>query len=453
MTMGNFFGKALRGMGRFVEPLRLRREERWPAAVALVVIVALNALMVAKYYDLFVGRTHGGYWQLFIGKFHVSGYDPMIYLVMSVWQAFFNSFRHPLLLWMLYPAARLNGWLMEALGMNCAQFITAAALTVADFTSFVLLFRLLRRVVGVGRADTSLLCALFFGFAYVMVAMVVPDHFAFSMCLLLLVLYVAGRRLRGRRPMPGWLSAALFVLTAGLTLSNGVKVFLAQWLVNGRRFFAWRNLLCAVAVPAALMLCVSFSVGGIPRHTTDAELAESNRMLAEKGMPTHVNREGEPMGETGFLNWTDVSTSRWDVAVENLFGESLQLHRDHLLGDIWIDRPVLVRYRLAANYVVEALLVLLFAVGVWCGRRDRFLWLVMSWFAFDMLLSMVLGFGISEIYIFAPHWLFAMPLAVGYLFKSVAGRRLVALRCAMLCLAVWLWAYNGSLFVGFLLGG
>ena len=63
-------------------------------------------------------------------------------------------------------------------------------------------------------------------------------------------------------------------------------------------------------------------------------------MLAEKGMPTHVNREGEPMGETGFLNWTDVSTSRWDVAVENLFGESLQLHRDHLLGDIATHRVI-----------------------------------------------------------------------------------------------------------------
>ena len=45
MTMGNFFGKALRGMGRFVEPLRLRREERWPAAVALVVATLLAAAL------------------------------------------------------------------------------------------------------------------------------------------------------------------------------------------------------------------------------------------------------------------------------------------------------------------------------------------------------------------------------------------------------------------------
>lgn len=442
--------KAMAGMARH---LRLRREERWPAAVAAVVIVALNALMVCKYYGTFAHNTRGGYWQLFLGHFHVSGYDPIIYLVMSAWQVLFNGFRHPLLLWMLYPAAQLNGWLMGVTGINCTQFITAAALTVADLASFLLLHRLLRDVVGLGRTDTAALCALFFGFAYIMVPMVVPDHFAFSLCLLLLTLYVAGRRLRARRPMEGWLTVALFVLTAGITLSNGVKVFLAQWATRGRSLFAWRNLLPVVAVPSALLLCAGLSIGSVPHRKTGAELQRENRELKAKGMPTHTDREGRPISETGFLSWTDTSTSRLDVAVENLFGESLQLHPDHLLGDIWLERPVTVRYRRAACYVVEAMLVLLFAAGAWCGRRDRFVRLLMSWFAFDMLLSMVLGFGISEVYIFGPHWLFAIPLSVACLFRTARGRRLLALRCAVIALAAWLWAYNGSLFAGFLLDG
>ena len=112
----------------------------------------------------------------------------------------------PLLLWMLYPAACLNEWLMPIAGINCAQLITAAMLTVADFASFVLFHRLLRDVVGLCRADTALLTALFFSFAYVMVPMVVPDHFAFSLCLLLLTLYVCGRHAAvgpGRRAAHG----------------------------------------------------------------------------------------------------------------------------------------------------------------------------------------------------------------------------------------------------------
>lgn len=431
--------------------LRLRREERWPALVALLVIVALNVLMVYKYYDVFAGNTRGGFWQMFLSKFHVSGFDPILYLVMSVWKVLFSGFRHPLLFWMLYPAAQLNDWLMHLTGINCSLIITAVSLTVADFLSFILFRRILRDVAGVGRGDSNVLCALFFGFAYVMVPLVVPDHYAFSMCILLLTLYVAGLRIRGNRPLNGWLVAVLFLITAGITISNGVKTFLAQWVTNGRKFFAWRNLLFVVAIPSALVLWAGLSVGSVPKHRTEADVENENKMLREKGMPTHTFNEGRPISDVGFLNWTDVTTPRLDATVENLFGESLQLHSDHLLGDIYLGRPVIVRYDWIVNYVVEALLVLMFAAGVWLGRRDRFVWLFMSWFAFDVFLSMVLGFGITEVYIFGPHWLFVMPLAMAGLFCAWRGRRLAVLRVVAVLLALWLWAYNGSLFVSFML--
>lgn len=433
------------------DQLRLRREERWPALVALAVIVALNALMVAKHFDVFSRNITGGFWNMFGGTFHVSGYDPAFYHVLSIWKLLFDGFRHPLLLWMLWPASQLNGWLMDTVGINCAQLVTAAMLTVADFLSFILLHRLLRDVVRLKRSDTLALCALFFSFAYVMVPLVVPDHFAFSMCLLLLTLYLTGLYLRARRPMPGWLTVVLFVLTAGVTLTNGAKTFLAQWVACGRRFFAWHNLLLVVVVPSVLMLCVSFGIGNIPRHKTEAEFQRENAQLARQGMPTHTKNGGKPFGTVGFLNLTDATTSRWNTAVENLFGESLQLHQDYLLGDVWLNRPVVVRYRWWFNYVVELALVALFVWGVWCGRHSRIVWLCLSWFALDMVLFMGLGFGINEIYIFGPHWLFVIPVAMAYAFRASSGRRLTVLRACVLFLALWLWAYNGSLFVSYLL--
>lgn len=441
-----------------MKPLKLalksllpRREELLPGAVAMVVIVALNALMVARHYDVFAHNTRGGWWAMYLGHFHVSGYDPILYLVMSAWKVLFSGVRHPLLLWMLWPAAELNKWLMEAAGLNCAQLITAAMLTAADAASFIIMHRLLRDVVGVGRGDAALLSALFFSFAYVMVPLVVPDHFAFSMTLLLLTLYVAGRRLRAGRPLSGALTVALFVVTAGVTLSNGVKVLLAQWATCGRRFFAWRNLLCVAVAPSALLLWAAFTVGNVPKERTEADVEADRAQQRRLGLPPHASDTPEPMGTTGFLNWTDASTPRLAAAVENIFGESLQLHRDHLLGDVWFTRPAIVRYRWAASYVAEALLVALFALGVWAGRRDRFLRLCLLWFAFDMALTLGLGFGLNEAFIFGPHWLFVMPLAMAFALRACAGRRLAALRCAIAALALWLWAWNGTLFVGYLL--
>ena len=143
------------------------------------------------------------------------------------------------------------------------------------------------------------------------------------------------------------------------------------------------------------------------------------------------------------MRWTDISTPRLESTVENLFGESIQLHQDHLLQDVLKDnRPVIVPYRWVANYVVEGIIALLFVLGIICGWRSRFLWTALAFFAFDVALHVGLGFGLNEVYIMSAHWLFVVPLAMGYLFKMVRGGLLVGLRCLTAALFFWLMGYN-----------
>ena len=191
-----------------------------------------------------------------------------------------------------------------------------------------------------------------------------------------------------------------------------------------------------------------------------AVAAAVNKILKRQAYEKYVSdhkkpwnqHAGKPMAKGEFSQWTDISTPRWGTLVENWFGESVQLHQDHLLEDTLRSRPVVVAYRSAVNYVVEALLVVLFAAGVWAGRRNRFLWLVMSFFAFDVFIHIVLGFGINEVYIMGAHWLFVMPLAIGFLMKRMGGMARLGLRVVMAAVALWLLAYNGCLFAEYLLG-
>ena len=138
--------------------------------------------------------------------------------------------------------------------------------------------------------------------------------------------------------------------------------------------------------------------------------------------------------------------------VENLFGEGIQLHEDHLLGDVLKSRPMIENYRHAFNYIIEAVIVLLFIAGIWCGRRSRFMWLAMSYFALDMALHVGLGFGINEVYIMSAHWIYVMPITMAFLMKAMAGRRrqALALKTLMALLAAYLWIWNVSLIVRYL---
>ena len=110
-----------------------------------------------------------------------------------------------------------------------------------------------------------------------------------------------------------------------------------------------------------------------------------------------------------------------------------------------------VEYDIKANYFVEAAVVLLFLAGITCGIRSRLLWLALSWFGFDMALHLGLGFGINEVYIMSPHWLFVLPVAMAFLFRRARGWRLAALRAVVACLAAYMLAHNGWLLCRFML--
>ena len=152
-----------------------------------------------------------------------------------------------------------------------------------------------------------------------------------------------------------------------------------------------------------------------------------------------------------FMRWTDITTSRSQSVVENLFGESIQLHPDYLLQDTYRYRPMIVSYRWPINYIVETVIALRFLIGIWCGRHHRFLWLTLSWMALDMALHIGLGFGINEVYIMSAHWMFAIPIAVAYLFRHCPPRMLLPLRLFLLILTGWLYLYNGYLLIDYML--
>ena len=434
---------------------RIKREERLIATLALLVFIALNALLIYKYYGLFTRGGNLGFWSVFWNHFRVSGFDSYTYIILSKWEAYYVVYRHPLLAFMMYPFYLLNHWLLLRMEYNYAVFIVAAILVFSAFYSFIFMYRIQREVLSLKRTDATILTVMFFSFAYIMLTTMVPDHFCLSMFLLTMTLYIAGTKMNNGRRMKTWQSFVLFFFMAGITLSNGLKVWLAQWFANGRDFFRVRNLLMGVAVPAALLWGISMyeDVTFVKplqargqkilkeREKKDTVFAKKVRARNE----AFQKKTGETISDKGFMKWTDVSTPRLQSLSDNVFGESLQLHDAYLLRDIHYGRPVFVKYRHWYNYMAEALIVVLFLAGVVLGCRHRFMLLCLSWLAIDAGIHFVLGFGLNEVYIMTAHWAFVIPIAMAFVVRRCAPRRLIALRIVLACLAVFLFVYNFSL--------
>lgn len=482
-------------MRRILNIFRINPEERLLAFFSAIIFALLNTLTVVRYYGSF-SQLSDSYHRLFVRTFHISGFDPLTYELLSNWDTVYNVYRHPLLAFMLWPLNQVNQGLMILTGTNFATTVTALLLVACSVYSCIFLFRILTRVIETGTTDAYMLCAMYYGFAFIMLSTMVPDHFILSMAALLLTLYISGMKIKRGEMLGTWQTIALFVVTAGISLNNGLKVFIAALATRRLRFFRPAYLIMAVALPSMLIWGFArweYRTFVWPKEMARNELrmkksreqtekirqevrdsigaADSARVekmvkaikqkrAVEKYRADHKkiwNRNtGKPIAKGEFMRWTDITTPRWDTAVENLFGEAIILHSDYLLGDVLRDRPVIVRYRCPVNYVFEALIILLFAAGIWFGRKNLFMWTAMAFFMMDMALHVGLGFGINEIYIMSPHYLFAIPIAIAFLLRRLQSdgamkRWQRTVRTMVVVTAAWCWMNNLYLIISYML--
>lgn len=490
-------------MKKIFDIFKIKKEERWLALGIFLALAILNGVVIARYAGTFTLVTDD-YYKNFIRHFCVSGFDPLTYWVLSDWNAAYNVYRHPLLAFYMYIPYLINMGLMKLTGYNCALFIAVIIQMFCGFYATLFLQRIFREVLEMDKAASSILTLLFFSFGYVMVTCIVPDHFVISMLLLILALYVSGRRIKHNHPLKIWQTVVYFVLTAGTSLNNGLKIFFSALFVNRKRFFRPKYLLLAVILPAALLwgfcrweyrtfvwpvemarkemkakkaaekkarqehmaqlkqIKDSLTKDSIQRGLkiiTPEEIAQkakndsiqkAKQLARNEARKKRGPKQGAPIMKGEFMNWTDATSSRALSIVENLMGESIQLHQDYVLQDELRHRPMFVNYRYAFNYIVEALIIILFLAGIWAGRKSRYLWLVMSYFGLDMLLHIGLGFGLNEVYIMSGHWIYALPIAIGFLLKETRHQRnSLCLKSLLLIIGLFLLIYNGILIIGY----
>ena len=490
-------------MKKIFDIFKIKKEERWLALGIFLALAILNGVVIARYAGTFTLVTDD-YYKNFIRHFCVSGFDPLTYWVLSDWNAAYNVYRHPLLAFYMYIPYLINMGLMKLTGYNCALFIAVIIQMFCGFYATLFLQRIFREVLELDKAASSILTLLFFSFGYVMVTCIVPDHFVISMLLLILALYVSGRRIKHNHPLKIWQTVVYFVLTAGTSLNNGLKIFFSALFVNRKRFFCPKYLLLAVILPAALLwgFCrweyrtfvwpVEMARKEMKAKKAAEKKARQERMaqlkqikdsltkdsiqrglkiitpeeIAQKAKNDSIQKakqlarnearkkrgpkQGAPIMKGEFMNWTDATSSRTLSIVENLMGESIQLHQDYVLQDELRHRPMFVNYRYAINYIVEALIIILFLAGIWAGRKSRYLWLVMSYFGLDMLLHIGLGFGLNEVYIMTGHWIYALPIAIGFLLKETRHQSYsLCLKSLLLTIGLFLLIYNGILIIGY----
>lgn len=431
---------------------RIRKNEIAVFIIGFIILALLNIMMLGYNYDLFTRGGNIGFWSIFYDHFIVSGYDSFVYLSLSRWKIYYTLSRHPLIAPMLYPLALLNGWLMDLTGVNCAIYIVAALYCLLGTYSFLFTYRIMRKVIGICVLDSMLCTLFFFSLGHVMTATFVPDHFAISLFLITLTAYIAGTYMKRQSHMPAWLTALLATITCGVTLTNVAKTWLAALWTNGRHFWRLKSLLLTTILPLMIIAGGYFMQyeylakpdNLVQQHNIEKKLKKDAKFAKQyyEHKKWMENRRSFNNTDNTILQWIDTKTNRIATIIENLFGESFQLHQDYLLEDTNKSRPVIVTYRHWYNYLIEAIIVALFIGGIIIGRKNKFCLMILSWFAVDMTMHILLGFALTEVYIMTSHWALALPVAIASLLSAYKGKQRIALRLVLFAVTIWLFAWN-----------
>lgn len=442
----------------------IRHEERPVALVTLVVFAILNILQVMTHWQVYNKAEHVGFYTLYSRIFRLSGYDAWSCALLSDGSIYFDTKRHPLFLTVLYPLRWINDWVMQTFHLSIAMPLMATVLTILAVYTAVLFFRTLHDILQLPKSDAGLLTLLLFAFGHVMLPFVCPDHFAFSMFLLVLTIYLSGKALKAHRSLGNVKTALLLFFTAGISLSNGAKTVLAAvytWGKGEQRSVKRLVKLSLSGLIALMVLGAVYTVNYYTLEKPDLEARQQrNRHMEEvqrqrgntafferqanrqKWLAQHQNKTAGNGLITGLI---DTSTPRPESLWHNFFGESLQLHSDHAFADMNFNRPLFVHYQYPWQYAIEVVLILLLVAGIIAGRRQPLMQMLLCWWAVDWIIHIVLGFALNEVYIMTSGWAFILPVAIACLLQRLQGRWLTILRCVVTFLAIYLLWYNATL--------
>lgn len=446
--------------------MRRHAETILVALAGFVVFAALNIMMLQYHYDPWT-NPKVGFWTVFWNKFEVSGFDPYTYIVISKWRPLYVLSRHPLLAAMMWPMSQLNEWLKDVTGINCAIHIVAVMWTLLSTCSWMLMYRIMRKIVELDMWASLLLTTFFFSFSHVFLLIFISDHMAITLPLLLLSIYWAGKAIKENRVMPLWQSLPLLFVSTGVTTTNCVKIAIADFFTRWKKTSLLgliRHYLLFL-IPLGIVLGLYFYQDSTSQDEERRSIKNTveKRMERDKAFAKYwkdYEKLREERRRTQLVNISIATNTEYHIdrlpsLIENIFGEGLILHDTYVLRDSnKNNRPVEVHYRYWWQYSIEFMIVALLILGMWLGRRERVMWIAAMMFLFDMALHVGLNFASSDVYIMTAHWVFVIPIAYAYILKHFKGQPRVDtfVRCIILFFTIYMLANNVPLVIHHILG-
>lgn len=412
---------------------KLRKDEVALSAWLLVLTIVLNVLYIRKCNEV--------HWVA------ISGYDHFLQSTLTNWfhSRYLNSdtmslYSHPGLGILMAPFSALNYIISSISGSNCANFVLAFIQMSMLITETILLKRIINEYIGL-KLSLSLILSIFFsGMAYVLLMSFTPDHFAFSQFLLVLYVYLFTRNQQGNRKMMCFIT----ICTACVTITNGIKLILSKLLFDRKQFKK-----CLFLNTIVLLSMISVSMFLTRNDTNSTDIGKMSNQEYEyktsENTPNNYLEKIKPI-YWSYRNWFNTDVSRTNSFVNNMFGQSILFHANSLNKD----NVTMEYYPELWKNIFNILFIIMVVCGIVISLKTKLMQLLLCFLSIDIFIHLACCFGISELYIYSPHYLFIFVISTGYLIKHAVGLIKELIITTIVLMTFTLYIYNISEIINYL---
>ena len=273
----------------------------------------------------------------------------------------------------------------------------------------------LRRVVQLDTGRSLLLSGL-------LLSTFTVESYPLSMVLLVLSLLCLSSQLKQEKRLSGWQVTLWSLLLGGVTLTNFAKPL--SLLLLSKEVSLWQRVR-KVLLPTLLLLALVVAVGCFYQQRGASQGAEEPMLTAQVNDLLRFQTRSADLVPDFFGHPLLIS----DLEMRELHGETVLRPTPY---DCW------------AMELLPWGVVLLLLSMIWVGRRDPLAWAIPLYLAVDVAVHLIGGYGLDEAVIFGGHWVFLVPMALGWLYHVLPKQAYRYMDLALLLLSIYMCTHNLS---------
>ena len=267
----------------------------------------------------------------------------------------------------------------------------------------VLIYRYLKQIVRISSRRALLLTGFTGCFFTTVVLSFTTESYPFSFFLLVFSLLMLSREYMLTGYIKGRTILFLSFLCGGITITNAAKPTMALFL-NKAPF--WRKIRTGFKVMLPFVVCVAAVMGF---YTLKAKL---------------FNPEGpSPIETTGQLGQYFIHDETFGKqALVDFWGNTIISTplTQQLVGKEVVLRPS--EYLHSWNNAVIMFLLFLVAASALLNLKNKYVQLLLMYLSIDFVIHFIIRYGMNEAILFGGHWMFAVPILLGWLYTRLPVR-------------------------------